>query len=408
MKFIFCSSIYNMVDYDKLSKKSKISLSLADHNLNYNIILGLDEALNTQINLINNVQIPTYPKFPKIMFRKQVWSHSKNESDDINCGFINLPLIKHLSRAITTFFAIKQKIKEYKEETICLLTYDLHMGISLAIKLIKFLYPKVCTCAVLPDIPNALLTVSSGGSITFKDKIKAAIKTSFIKQFDSYVFITEYMKDIVDVKNKSYTVVEGIYNNNQPLLTQEKNDKKIILYTGQLNPAYGMENLLDAFIDIYQEHKDYELWICGGGKLSQYIKDLALTCKGIKYLGYCGPEKIKECQMNSTVLINPRQNTGEFTKYSFPSKTMEYLASGKPVVGYKLSGIPTEYDKYINYVEDDSIEALKNKLIEICSMSLTKRNEIGEKSRKFILENKNPKKQCDKIVNMVKILVKDK
>ena len=38
--------------------------------------------------------------------------------------------------------------------------------------------------------------------------------------------------------------------------------------------------------------------------------------------------------------VNPRQNNEEFTKYSFPSKTMEYLASGVPVVAYKLDGIP--------------------------------------------------------------------
>ncbi len=40
MKLIFCSSIYRMNTYEELSQKSKVPLSLADHNLNSSIIAG--------------------------------------------------------------------------------------------------------------------------------------------------------------------------------------------------------------------------------------------------------------------------------------------------------------------------------------------------------------------------------
>ena len=40
MKYIFCSSVYNMADYDYIAKNSKVPASLADHNLNFNIIGG--------------------------------------------------------------------------------------------------------------------------------------------------------------------------------------------------------------------------------------------------------------------------------------------------------------------------------------------------------------------------------
>ncbi len=400
MKYIFCSSIYNMDDYAHLSSKSKIPLSLADHNLNRNIILGLDEATGTPVQLINNVQIPSYPKYPKIIFKKQAWSHTGG-SRDINCGFLNLPFFKHISRARTTYKAIRQAVKAAAGEEICILTYDVRLGIAMAMKKAKRKFPQIRTCIVMPDIPTEVLAASTGGKISLKSKMWAKLKMKFIRRFDSYVFVTESMKEVVDVSKKPYTVVEGIYNNHQPPLDPPTTDKKVIFYSGQLNPAYGMENLLEAFLEIYKTHPEHELWLCGNGRLVPKIQELARACPGIRFYGYVSGERVRQLQAEAAVLVNPRQNVGGLTRFSFPSKTMEYLASGRPVCGYKLDGIPAEYDDYIQYVPDNSIEALQNKLLELCALSPVQRQELGEKSRKFILEHKTPKKQCEKIVRML-------
>lgn len=400
MKYIFCSSIYDMDDYEKLTSRSKIPLSLADHNLNRNIILGLDEALGTAIPLINNVQIPSYPTYPRIFFRKKQWSHTPG-AEDIHCGFINLPVLKHISRAITTFSAIKKAVKAAPDEEICLLTYDVRLGIALAMNRAKRRFPRLRSCIVMPDVPTEVLAASTGGKISFKAKMWAKVKMKFIRGFDAYVFVAEPMKEVVDVTKKPYTVVEGIYNNHQPPLAEPTTDKKVIFYSGQLNPAYGMENLLEAFTELYPDHPEMELWLCGSGRLVPKIEELAKDCPGIRFYGYVSGQRVRQLQAEATVLVNPRQNTGGLTRFSFPSKTMEYLASGRPVLGYRLDGIPREYDDYIQYVEDNSLQALKDKLLEICSMPAEKRRQIGERSRQFILKNKNPQKQCSKIVTML-------
>ncbi len=399
MKIVFCSSVYNMDDYDEIVRRSTVPASLADHNLNSNVILGIEECINTSIDLVNNVQIPNYPKFDKIFFKRQPWQHSEG-ANDINCGFINLPVIKHFSRAITTFFELRKHIKKAKGEPIVVISYDLHLGISLAIRLAKLFYPVIKTCAFLPDIPTAVVAASNSGEITFAGKMKAAVKESFIRQFDSYVFITKHMSEVPVVSNKPYAVIEGIYNNHQPPLAEKTTPQKVVFYSGQLNPAYGMENLLDAFLQIYKEDNSYELWICGGGGLAERISELSKTCNGVKYFGYVSGAKVRELQAEASVLVNPRQNVGDMTKYSFPSKTMEYLASGRPVIGYKLDGIPEEYDSHIQYVPDNSVEALRDKIVELCEMSNEERNAIGQNARSFILEEKNPKALCTRIVQL--------
>ena len=45
--------------------------------------------------------------------------------------------------------------------------------------------------------------------------------------------------------------------------------------------------------------------------------------------------------------MNPRSADAEYTKYSFPSKTIEYLATGVPVVMNRLPGIPEEYEYFV-------------------------------------------------------------
>ena len=51
------------------------------------------------------------------------------------------------------------------------------------------------------------------------------------------------------------------------------------------------------------------------------------------------------------VLVNPRPNNEEYTKYSFPSKDIEYLSSGKPTVAFLLDGMPKCYQDFL-YVVD--------------------------------------------------------
>lgn len=405
MKLIFCSSVFNMEDYDYIAKNSKIPASLADHNLNYNIIAGLDENMPVPVTLINNVPIPTYPKFPKIIFRKHAWSHTPG-AQDIHCGFINLPVLKHISRAVTTYRGLKKELQNAGGGPVCVMTYDLRLGICLAIRWAKKKYPQIRTCAVLPDVPNAVIVASNGGKVTLAGRLRAGVKMGFIGQFDSYVLLTEYMRTLSMLHGKPSVIMEGIYNNQQAPLPEKTTEQKVILYSGQLNPAYGMENLLEAFQEIYKQDQSYALWICGAGALTERIKSLAETCPGIRYYGYVNAQTVRKLQAEASVLVNPRQNTGGFTKYSFPSKTMEYLASGRPVIGYKLDGIPDEYDAYIQYVTDNSIEALRDKIMEVCLLSNAERRALGERSRQFILERKNPKKQCAPIQAMLESLTR--
>jgi glycosyltransferase involved in cell wall biosynthesis len=112
-------------------------------------------------------------------------------------------------------------------------------------------------------------------------------------------------------------------------------------------------------------------------------------------------ERVLLMQQNATVLVNPRTSEGDFTKYSFPSKIMEYFASGTPTIMHRLPGIPEEYYSYCFVVDPADAESLFKTMVKVCGMNQMELNEIGRKAQNFIFEQKNPKKQAGKIFEMI-------
>ena len=91
----------------------------------------------------------------------------------------------------------------------------------------------------------------------------------------------------------------------------------------------------------------------------------------ITYLGYVANDVALRRQQESDVLVCPRLPDGHTTKYSFPSKVMEYLATGNPVVCTDLEGLPQEYRRHLEVPADAtdlalarSIETAASRVVE--------------------------------------------
>ena len=225
-----------------------------------------------------------------------------------------------------------------------------------------------------------------------------------MKRVDNFVILTEQMKDALDVGERPYTVVEGICNAQMfsgVECEKATENEKIILYTGTLHQKFGIGTLLEAFSMI--KSPEYRLWICGGGDMQEKVEDAAKADQRITFFGYVPKKTINELQQKATILVNPRQNNDEFTKYSFPSKTMEYMLSGKPVVMYKLDGIPDEYDNYLTYVNGNDATSFADTMTKICDLTDTEREKIGNAAREYVKEKKNSVAQTKKIIDLMGI-----
>ena len=132
-----------------------------------------------------------------------------------------------------------------------------------------------------------------------------------------------------------------------------------------------------------------ELWLCGSGEMEEEIRTYAAQDSRIRFFGFLPHEEAVQLQKQATVLVNPRTNQGEYTKYSFPSKTMEYMASGRPVMMFRLDGIPGEYDPFLTYIPEERAASIRDTVESLRKLSPSELDAMGTRGREFVLKNKN-------------------
>ena len=171
-----------------------------------------------------------------------------------------------------------------------------------------------------------------------------------------------------------------------------------VLYTGTLNRELGIGELLTAFETI----KNCRLWLCGKGDMEQEAALAAEKHDNIHYFGFVSQQEALMLQKKADILINPRSGKGAFTRYSFPSKTLEYMRSGKPVVCYPLEGIPAEYADYLTYILREGADGIQQTIQSLLALTAEERHEIGMKAKEYALSEKNATVQCKRLMRFLR------
>lgn len=403
MNIGYCSCL--LPEEKHLEERAKGDLTgVSLHKFTRAMIEGVDSNLDHPVKVFNIINTLNYPKFPQLIFHNEIWSHVKG-SEDYHIGYINLFGIKYITQEIGLYRKLDQWIKSLHDEKVLICVHHIYYPAMKAALRIKHKYPnQVKTCLITGDMTGKYgLGAQNPHSIKEKmiDKMGYKIE-SMGKEFDCYVFATKYMAEGYDAEKKPFEVVECCYSqtSNKDIIHESKlmTNKKVIFYAGSLRIEYGIEHLLKAFELI--RDKDFELWLAGGGNGEQLIRKYQDNDKRIKFFGFLTPNEVKERQKAATVLVSPRKSDKTFVKYSFPSKTMECLASGKPYIAHRLPCEPPEYGIHIQYPKDESDRALADKIYEICELDSDSRNALGEKARNFILEQKNAHAMTKKVVSM--------
>lgn len=364
----------------------------------HSLIKGLDRFSEEGVTVLSSIFIGAYPyNYRKMFVSTYKFSHlaNKKKLDDWYIGFNNLPIIKHIDRTIRSKYVIRKILKNNSNKQIIVIGYSMTIAPIKTLLYAKKLNKSIKTCLIVPDLPEYM----NLGKRTIKEifkKISNKLVYNDVNKIDSFVFLTKYMAEKIDITNKKMCIVEGIATEKNICKKEELDGYKKIVYTGTLDRKYGVCSLVDAFMSL--SGNNLRLVICGYGDSSKYIEDKARVDRRIVFLGSVDNSTCRIIQKNAFLLVNPRNSNEEYTKYSFPSKTLEYMLSGKPVLTYKLKGIPNEYDEYLIYVKVSLLDSIKKVLM----YDDYKLRRIGERAREFALSEKNLYKQTDKIYEMLK------
>ena len=261
---------------------------------------------------------------------------------------------------------------------------------------------------IIPDLPK-YMDMSKQKSLIKRilKPLDIYIMNKLVNKMSGVIVLTRYIAEDIIKSKVPFIVMEGIvpvkYDVDRQDLGQTGiKTKKIISYAGGLIEEYGVKMLIDAFALIKDE--DYRLWLFGRGELEELIKYASQKDHRIKYLGIISNIELTNKQLQSTVLVNLKFSKSSFTKYSFPSKILEYMVSGRPVITTKLPGIPEEYFKYLFVLHNETPEELAKLLIKVCSMDTNALSKFGKQAKEFVYNNKNYYVQGKRIYDFLKTL----
>lgn len=300
---------------------------------------------------------------------------------------VNFPGIKHILLFLQSFFKVLFAAKGTVVFYDCLVIASSY-GACFAAMLRGF--PRI---SIVTDLPEFMqISVSKVGS-WINDKL--------LGLSSGFLFLTEQMNEKVNTCNKPYLVLEGHVDHTMAAQEHEPftDEERRVLYAGGLQIEYGIRNLCQAFLQIAKPGE--VLHIYGDGAYREELQDLCSRNENIVYHGNVPNSEVVQAELNASLLVNPRPAEAEFTKYSFPSKTMEYMASGTPVVMTKLPGMPKEYHPYVHLFESGKTEDIASKLRQILDQSSDELRISGEKAKKFILVEKNNCRQAGKVAKFV-------
>lgn len=404
LDILFIGKVFPPEIEAEIKSKMKSGMQDAGNALQWNVIHGLDANDCGKIKILDYLPIDSYPNgYEDREIGEYIFQHTdKYRSDDKIVGCTNLTVIKQFANRGPFKIEVKKWLLKKSSGKKVILVYTASTIFLELCRYAKKLSKDVTTCCMIADLPEFLSARKLSGIRKLFNNYEVRKSAALYKYIDKFVLLTRQMAEKLNI-HVPYTVVEGIASApdvecDDSVASRYRNEK-YILYTGTLNPQFGITTLLEAFAKI--EDPGLKLMICGFGEAEAQILKMQETDPRIIYLGKLDRKAVLPLQKGATVLVNPRQNNEEFTKYSFPSKTMEYLASGVPVVAYKLDGIPDEYDDYLNYVEDNSPESLAKKLTEICNMDEEARVEMGKRGAEFVLNNKNAVVQTQRILDII-------
>lgn len=394
---IFLGGVFLPSQHNAILKDSRGVVQNAADALQKAFLRGFAVHVGDRIQLVNLPFVGSYPRmydtmmFPACDDTLLPGIRARGE------GFLNLRFIRFLSRFVSAFRGLRRASKDLKAPVV--VVYSAHLPFLAAAVLTRILRRDVFLCAILPDLPEFM---GVGGRLytTYKT-VESFMFRKLVRGFDSFIFLTDDMGERIGVPVEKRIVVEGIYDpEDDPPSTEAASagdDTFTILYTGTLGARYGIIDLLQAFEDL--DAPEARLWICGDGDTRPTIESMAMREPRLQYYGQVPRSRALELQRKASVLVNPRRPEEEFTKYSFPSKTMEYLASGKQVIMHGLPGIPPEYFEHLTIPATPDANGLAQALRKVSALSPEERSTRGARARAFILAGKSPEAQVTRVLD---------
>jgi len=236
-------------------------------------------------------------------------------------------------------------------------------------------------------------------------RIDYRLQRWLLPRYDGHVTVTDIiMRDFA--ARRHYLRLEGGVSDETLERTRSAPKKDMadgtftIVAAGTLTEANGIREILEAFSVLTGDF--YRLLVAGDGPLRREVENAAAHDCRIQYLGYLQFKDVLDLYTHASVLVCMRMTKKLNTKYFFPSKVMEYLASGVLVVSTCTGHLEEEYKGLLYLLRDETAEGLADLLRQIAQSDPEERRERARKAADFMAHCKTWDAQGRRVANYIR------
>lgn len=297
----------------------------------------------------NKVSVISHRPFVKGMFKKPALEGELNYDGDIAYYYTpaqSSKFYKVFNEVNDICKTAEEAIEEFHSKDFIIVTDTLRLNLLKAARRIATLH-HVKIVGMLTDNPSNLSNTSKPYLVRI---------TKLRESLDGYLSLTHGLVDSVRTDKPAY-IFEG-------LVTEESCFKKDPIYdyyffAGSLYERYGVKDLIDAF---HESNIKSKLVIAGSGPLSKYIEQISLDDYRILYLTQLPKERIIGYEINAIANINPRPINKDLDNESVPSKLLEYLSVGTPIISSKYEKLYKPFIDDLFWIETNGKDGIRSAL----------------------------------------------
>lgn len=405
MKYLYLGSAISQATADDITLKSKVKPSVAPVNLQRNLLKGFSKWIAPDDFSV--LSLPPIGMYPGGCYFG--WGSRREEVSGYTVQYIpalNLPIFKQTTVFFSTLFLlIKWGIRNRKEKEKVIITYGQTLYINLAQQFFCRLF-RVKSCNIVTD-PIRYRGGMEKLNVLARFFVRVQWRlTEYIKKgYAAFILLTEPMvKEYID-GDTPYIIMEGIADTAifDGIGEPEKAEPPVLMYSGALSPGFGLPRLLES---LQYMKRDYRLWLFGDKKYLPEIEKAQLQNDRIRFWGKVPWNELLTHMKEASLLLSVKPVDASHSAHQFPSKIMEYMASGTPVLATRVQGIPTEYFEYIYAIGEDSPTGFAEAMDAALALPAEVLKEKGEKARNFIEENKNCYLQAERVIRLAESVVR--
>lgn len=322
-----------------------------------NLLKSLQSA-GASVLLESFLPIRDFPLSPHVLVRGQRISHFR--STGRTRGFINLPVLKHLSRFFSLIFCSTPAIRNFGASHI--LVYSVNSALLLYGVVVRFALGLV-PIVIFTDPPGVLLE-SDGFARRWLKKLDRQVVRLLLSGFSGQIVVSRFVQNEFFKGGNSF-VLNGFVDDSQPWRTDwskgaDPNSPFRVLYAGTLDENSGVNTLIAAVEEL--SGLNFRLEIYGAGHFEDLAKSAALKNNGIYFGGKIDRDLVLEKYLQVDLLVAPRNPESVESHFVFPSKIHETMMTAVPVVCTRMPAVSDEYFAFLIDGGDGSIAALAGAL----------------------------------------------